>query len=60
VSYTKTVKGTPAYKKFWEQERDRCINGYSYNGIIISGYNFFYWNYSPIEIVETIIDAEWK
>ena len=56
--YTKTVKGTPAYKKFWEQERDRCINGYSYNGDYISGYNYFYWNYSPIEIVEILIDAD--
>ena len=54
--YTKTIKGTVAWKDFWDTEMKRCINGYSYNGDYISGYNYFYWNYSRIQVVNTWLD----
>ena len=35
--------------KFWEDEMDKCINGYTADdGDFISGYNYFYLNYCPI------------
>ncbi len=38
------------YAKFWKEERRRCLEGYvrESDGEWISGYNYFYWNYSPI------------
>lgn len=42
-------KGTTEYMKFWEDEMDKCINGYTADdGDFISGYNYFYLNYCPI------------
>lgn len=47
--YTLAPRGTTDYKKYWEQETDRCINGYTApDGEGITGYNYFYLNYSPI------------
>ena len=47
--YTLAPRGTTDYNKYWEQETDRCINGYmAPDGEGITGYNYFYLNYSPI------------
>lgn len=47
--YTLAPRGTTDYNKYWEQETDRCINGYTaLDGEGITGYNYFYLNYSPI------------
>lgn len=47
--YTLTPRGTTDYNKYWEQETDRCLNGYTApDGEGITGYNYFYLNYSPI------------
>lgn len=47
--YTLAPRGTTDYNKYWEQETDRCINGYTaQDGEGITGYNYFYLNYSPI------------
>lgn len=47
--YTLAPRGTTDYNKYWEQETDRCINGYTASdGEGITGYNYFYLNYSPI------------
>ena len=47
--YTLAPRGTTDYNKYWEQETDRCINGYKApDGEGITGYNYFYLNYSPI------------
>lgn len=47
--YTLAPRGTTDYSKYWEQETDRCINGYTApDGEGITGYNYFYLNYSPI------------
>ena len=47
--YTLAPKGTREYKDFWTRERDRCINGYTVAGMHITGRNYFYLNFSPIE-----------
>lgn len=47
--YTLAPRGTTDYNKYWEQETDRCIDGYTApDGEGITGYNYFYLNYSPI------------
>lgn len=47
--YTLAPRGTTDYNKYWEQETNRCLNGYTApDGEGITGYNYFYLNYSPI------------
>jgi hypothetical protein len=51
--YTPHPRGTTAYIKYWDEETNRCLEGYnSEDGDYISGYNYFYLNYSPILKVE--------
>lgn len=53
--YTLAPRGTTDYNRYWEQETDRCLNGYvAPDGDSITGYHYFYLNYSPImRLVET-------
>lgn len=47
--YTLAPKGTTDYIQYWERETDRCLNGYvAPDGDFITGYHYFYLNYSPI------------
>lgn len=47
--YTLAPRGTTDYIQFWEQETDRCLHGYvAPDGDAITGYHYFYLNYSPI------------
>lgn len=47
--YTLAPRGTTDYKRFWDQETERCLNGYvAPDGDEITGYHYFYLNYSPI------------
>lgn len=51
--YTLAPRGTTDYNKYWEQETDRCLNGYTApDGEGITGYNYFYLNYSPIMLLK--------
>lgn len=53
--YTAAPKGTTEYKKYWDRELERCINGYEApDGDFISGYFYFYLNYSRIQVVKEI------
>jgi len=36
------------YRQWWQQQRDRCIDGYKYNGISITGRHYFYLNFWKI------------
>lgn len=40
------------YRKFWDEERRRCREGYirETDGEWVTGYHYYYLNYSPIEI----------
>jgi hypothetical protein len=50
--YTSSPRGTTSYKEYWDEETKRCLFGWtSEDGDFISGYNYFYLNYSPILIV---------
>ena len=53
--YTFAPEGTTDYYNYWKQEQDRCLNGYTApDGDQITGYHYFYLNYSPImKITET-------
>ena len=47
--YTLAPPGTTDYVKYWDQEKERCLNGYvAPDGDAITGYHYFYLNYSPI------------
>lgn len=47
--YTLAPRGTTDYNSYWDREADRCINGYvASDGDAITGYHYFYLNYSPI------------
>ena len=51
--YTLAPRGTTDYIQFWEQETNRCLNGYvAPDGDAITGYHYFYLNYSPIMKLE--------
>ena len=48
-------KGTTDYNRYWDQETERCINGYvAEDGDSITGYHYFYLNYSPIMKIEEV------
>ncbi len=44
------------YRKFWDEEKRRCIEGYvrKKDGEWVTGYHYFYLNYSPIMKAEAI------
>lgn len=47
--YTLAPPGTTDYVQFWDRETNRCLNGYvAPDGDAITGYHYFYLNYSPI------------
>lgn len=47
--YTLAPRGTTDYIQYWEQETQRCLNGFvADDGDEITGYHYFYLNYSPI------------
>jgi len=55
--YTDLYKnGNPnsEYMKFWNEEKRRCIDGYvrESDGMWITGYNYWYWNYNPIMLTK--------
>jgi hypothetical protein len=56
-SYCSFLKGTTSYKKFWKEERRRCLEGYEPEingepgGIRIPGEYYFYLNFCRINIV---------
>lgn len=53
--YTLAPRGTTDYNIYWEQETDRCLNGYiAPDGDYITGYHYFYLNYSPIMKLEEV------
>ena len=58
-SYCMYPSGTTEFYAFWDEEKRRCIEGYTaQDGEWISGYNYFYLNYCPIVriVIETYKD----
>ena len=57
--YCTYPEGTTEFYKFWDEERNRCINGYTADdGDFISGYNYFYLNYCPISRIVNHITTD--
>lgn len=53
--YTAAPKGTTEYKKFWDEELRRCIHGFvADDGDYISGYFYFYLNYTRIIVTKEV------
>lgn len=49
-SYCQYPEGTSEYFKYWDEQMDRCKYGYTADdGDFISGYNYFYLNFCPIQ-----------
>lgn len=49
-SYCQYPQGTSEYFKYWDEQRDRCKYGYTADDDdFISGYNYFYLNFCPIQ-----------
>lgn len=42
--------GTKAYHDFWNEEMRRCIEGYTVDGVRITGYHYFYLNYYQLDV----------
>lgn len=57
-SYCQYPEGTSEYFKYWDEQMDRCKHGYTADdGDFISGYNYFYLNFCPIQrIIYTTIN----
>lgn len=46
--YTKAIKGTHAYKKHWDNEKEKVKNGIIIDGVYIPPFYYWYLNYCPI------------
>ena len=62
--YTTAIPGTKDYYDFWDNERHRCVYGYTVgegekDEITITGNHYFYLNYCPIDrsVDETLPDG---
>lgn len=44
--------GSPDWFSYWQEQRNRIINGYSSGGVKITGDHYFYLNFCPILKVE--------
>lgn len=49
--YINAPKGTLEFKEYWDEQIDRCMNGYSVAGTHITGYHYFYLNFCRIMLV---------
>jgi len=48
-SYTEAIPGTKEYYDFWDEERKRCLYGYTIDELSVTGFHYFYLNYCPID-----------
>lgn len=53
--------GSPNWLKYWQEQRNRCIYGYSSGGVKITGDHYGYLNFSPIQrVADTQADTSNK
>lgn len=60
-SYCQYPEGTSEFFAYWDEQMDRCKYGYTADdGDFISGYNYFYLNFCPIQriIYNTITNSD--
>jgi len=51
--YTAAPAGTKAYFDYWDEQKRRCLEGYEHAGTKITGYHYFFLNFSPMDIAVT-------
>ena len=55
TKHYKNLNPNSDYMQFWRQEMKRSLFGMTDDrGLFISGYNYWYWNYSPIMLTRMI------
>ena len=42
------VIGSRLYEEFWEEQVDRCVNGYITGGTLIPGRYYYFLNFQPL------------
>lgn len=50
--YCSDPEGSPDWFRYWQEQRRRCLNGYSVGGARITGDHYFYLNFCPIMLTE--------
>lgn len=50
--YISAPKGTYDYQAYWDEELNRCINGYQIGDVKITGEHYGYLNYAQIKLTE--------
>ena len=58
--YTDALPGTLEFDRFWDEEYNRCMNGYEVSGAKITGKHYFYLNYCLINKVNLTDDNRGK
>jgi len=58
TDYVKNSHPQSKYMKFWREEIRRSIYGYLDGNEWVTGYNYFYINYAPIELTKIIDSVE--
>ncbi len=53
--YCAAPAGTYEYRQYWDEQVDRCLNGYKSGDMSVSGYHYFYLNFCPI--LRTVTDS---
>lgn len=46
--YTFDPPGSLAYERYWDEQEERCLNGYTVKGVRITGPHYFYLNFCQI------------
>lgn len=46
--YTKAIKGTHAWKKYWSNEKEKVLNGVIIDGLYLPPFYYWYLNFCPI------------
>lgn len=57
-TYCNAPINTPDWFTYWEEQLNRCINGYEINGHKITGHHYFYLNFTQIQVVEETEDKD--
>ena len=55
--YCPDLWGTHSWKEYWEQQLQRCKNGYEVGGVKITGNHYFYLNFTNIELVDMDLEG---
>ena len=50
--YTEYPSGSKPYADFWQEQLDRCINGYTIGKYRITGDNYFFLNFYRMPVVD--------